>query len=108
MVTRRKLLVLWAVAGAAYALLFVLTSPVLMVPPERQAAVVEAYLARVEEQHAQPDLYLNGCWPPPETVVAEQFNMTQRNVMLIIRSAYRDRQLEDPCRGRHFRQPPGS
>ncbi len=85
---KKKLLILWGIVAVSYAVLWVLTNPVIMIPHDRQQAMVDTYQAYVEEM---------GCWPPPEMLVAEEFRVPFRTVRVVVRHAHEQGWERDPC-----------
>jgi hypothetical protein len=84
----KKLLILWGVVITSYALLAVLTNPVIMTPRAQQEAIFQAHAAELEKEQ---------CWPPPEDIIAARFNMTYRSVRVILRHGHQVGWWVDPC-----------
>lgn len=94
MITNKKLLILWGLVIAAYAVMLVATSPRLTVPPETRAALYAEYMDTVAKSDCQA--------PDPEIIlIAEAFRVTQRQAVFSVREGLKADGIADPC-GRYY------
>jgi hypothetical protein len=92
---RRKLVILWAVAIAAYGVLAAVTDPRLTLPPERQRAVFDDMV----HEMAALGCSLDSPTKPQDHLrtVAARNSLTGRQLLVILRQGYRQGWGELPC-----------